>query len=83
MNSGGEGIRQAGGDSGTGGAAVAAAAVWTPERSHSCVESAARNELEASSIEKLNVGQPEALGVKDLLKLSNEQIDQITASSNA
>ena len=33
--------------------------------------------LESSSIEKLNVGQQEALGVKDLLKLSNEQIDNI------
>ena len=33
--------------------------------------------LEASSIEKINVGQQEALGVRDLLKLSNEQIDQI------
>ena len=33
--------------------------------------------LEASSIEKINVGQQEALGVKDLLKLSNEQIETI------
>ena len=31
--------------------------------------------LESSSIEKVNVGQQEALGVKDLIKLSNEQID--------
>ena len=35
--------------------------------------------LETSSIEKLNVGQQDALGVKDLLKLSNEQIDGIAA----
>merc|ERR1711871_284143 len=37
--------------------------------------SALWKKLDASSIEKLNVGQQEALGVKDLLKLSNEQID--------
>jgi len=35
--------------------------------------------LEASSIEKVNVGQQEALGVKELVKLSNEQIDSIVA----
>ena len=35
--------------------------------------------LEASSIERLNVGQQEALGVKDLLKLSNEQIESIAS----
>ena len=34
--------------------------------------------LESSSIEKVNVGQQEALGVKDLIKLSNEQIDTVT-----
>jgi len=34
--------------------------------------------LETSSIEKINVGQQEALGVKDLIKLSNEQIDTVT-----
>lgn len=34
--------------------------------------------LEASSIEKLNVGQQEALGVKDLLKLSNAAIDAVS-----
>ena len=39
--------------------------------------SALWKKLEASSIEKINVGQQEALGVRDLLKLSNEQVDQI------
>ena len=34
--------------------------------------------LEGSSIEKVNVGQQEALGIKDLIKLSNEQIDTVT-----
>jgi hypothetical protein len=35
--------------------------------------------LEASSIERINVGQQEALGVKDLLKLSNVAIDAVAA----
>lgn len=35
--------------------------------------------LEASSIEKLNIGQQETLGVRDLLQLSNEQIDGIAS----
>ena len=39
--------------------------------------SALWKKLEASSIERLNVGAQEALGVKDLLRLSNEQIDSI------
>ena len=34
--------------------------------------------LESSSIEKVNVGQQEALGIKDLIKLSNESIDSVT-----
>jgi len=33
--------------------------------------------LESSSIEKVNVGQQEALGVKELIKLSNEAIENI------
>ena len=37
--------------------------------------------LEASSIEKLNVGQQEVLGVKDLLRLSNEQIDSVVSET--
>ena len=41
--------------------------------------SALWKKLEASSIEKLNVGQQEALGVKDLLRLSNEQIEQVAS----
>jgi len=35
--------------------------------------------LERSSIEKVNVGQQENLGVKELIKLSNEQIENIMA----
>ena len=35
--------------------------------------------LESSSIERLNVGQQEAMGVKDLLRASNDQIDSIAA----
>ena len=32
---------------------------------------------QVSSIEKLNVGQQESLGVKELVRLSNEQIDAV------
>ena len=35
--------------------------------------------LESSTIEKINVGHQEDLGIKDLIKLSNEQIDSIAA----
>ena len=79
MNSGGEGTPWAGGDSGTGGGGGGGGGLDAGTITFMRGVSGLWKKLEASSIEKLNVGQQEALGVKDLLKLSNEQIDQIAA----
>ena len=76
----GAGPSAAGGGGGGGGAGAgmdgatvkflrAAAALW--------------RKLDASTIEKVNVGQQEALGIKDLIKLSNEQVARNIRRSSA